>query len=763
LLIRAPPVAMLVWCGLRCRLDYMEQQRPAGPHAPQPSNEEPLDGLLPAGEPMLIDDIREALLICEGDAFLLTDPEGNVAPHNRLGLGLYHHDARHLSGYRLTLNGTPLVLLLSTAEAGYAMEQVLTNPALARADGRRVERGTIEFRRLRVMSGGVEESLTVENFNHYAVTLSLLLELDADFADIFDVRGYERETAPQREAPVLERRAVRYACTGIDGVRRTTVVSFDQDPVVLDATTALFRMTLPARGEQSLRISVALTGAPAAPAPDVAELIGGLAASYREWCGQMTSIETDNAFVNQVVERSLRDLRMLSRPDGASGGYVAAGTPWFDTLFGRDSCILGMQAMSYDPGIARGVLTLLAGMQGTRIDPARDEEPGKILHERRVSELSSAGELPYGRYYGSVDSTPLFLMLLADYVAWTGDDGLVRELLPAVRAAYDWMRVYGGIDRDGLLSYEKRALRGLVNQGWKDSVDAVPHAGGELAQPPIALVEVQAYAYAACSRLAGVVERIGEPAFAEELRSTAAALRKRVNTDFWWREGGTYALALDGARRWQVRSLASNAGHALWCGIADPAQAEAVAATLMSPELFSGWGIRTLGSGHARFNPNGYHVGTVWPHDNGIIAMGMKMYGFDGALHRLARSLLDVATSYTYFRLPELFGGQARAEPWDPVPYAVACRPQAWAAGSFLMVMQALLGLHAESPGSVLRVVRPNLPDWLETVRVRNLRLGDGAVSLTFTRRGRETDVAVDSVQGKAKVAVVGRWPGIAH
>lgn len=724
------------------------------------TNDEALGELLPAGEPMLIDDIRDALLICAGDAFLLTDRHGNIGPDNPLGLGLYHHDARHLSAYRLTLNGTPLVPLLSTAEAGFAMEQVLTNPALESADGRRVARGTIEFRRLRVIRDGVEESLTVQNFNQYAITLNLLFELDADFADIFDVRGYEREAWSRRELPVVEGRTLRYARTGIDGVRRETAVAFDQDPLVLDSTTALFRVTVPARGEHVLRITVSV-GEPT-PSRDVLSVIEERSSAIREWRQGMTRIETDNAFVNQVIERSLRDLHMLTRPDDAIGSFIAAGTPWFNTLFGRDSCIVGMQTLAFEPAIARSALKLLASHQGTRLDPARDEEPGKILHEHRVSELSRAGELPYARYYGSVDSTPLFLMLLSSYVSWTGDLDLARDLLPAARAAYGWMRGFGGLDARGMLTYEKQAVRGLVNQGWKDSENAIPHANGDLAQPPIALVEVQAYGYAACSGLAVVADALGEPDFAAELRQAAASLRQRLNRDFWWHDAGTYALALDGAGR-QVRSLASNAGHALWCGAADAEQARRTGETLMSPDLFSGWGIRTLGEGHAGFNPNGYHVGSVWPHDNSLIAMGMKMYGLERDLHRVARAMLDVSIAYPYWRLPELFGGQTRGEQGNPVPYPVACRPQAWAAGSFLMVMQALLGLAAQSPGSVLRVVNPDLPDWLETVRVRNLRVGEGSVSLTFTRRGRETDVNVDGVEGRAKVAVTRHWPGIPH
>jgi glycogen debranching enzyme len=291
----------------------------------------------------------------------------------------------------------------------------------------------------------------------------------------------------------------------------------------------------------------------------------------------MTTIETDDTFANQVIERSLRDIRMLAREDGGRR-FIAAGTPWFDTLFGRDSCVLGMQTMSFAPAIARNTLLALAGLQGTRLDPSRDEEPGKILHEQRISELSSAGELPYGRYYGSIDSTPLFMMLLAEHAAWTRDDAFLADMLPAARAAFDWMRAYGGLDRDGLLAYQKRALRGLVNQGWKDSADAVPHEDGGLAQGSIALVEVQAYAYRACATLADAVERIGETGFAADLRATALALRSRVNSDFWCGATGTYALALDGARA-PVRSVASNPGHALWCGIADVDHAASVAAT----------------------------------------------------------------------------------------------------------------------------------------------------------------------------------------
>jgi glycogen debranching enzyme len=417
-----------------------------------------------------------------------------------------------------------------------------------------------------------------------------------------------------------------------------------------------------------------------------------------------------------------------------------------------------MQTLPYHSEIARTTLRLLARSQGTELNPMRDEEPGKILHELRFDELSAAGELPYSPYYGSIDSTPLFLLLVAEYYDWTADLRLVRELLPAIKAAFEWMDVFGDPKGDGYLSYEKRSAKGLVNQGWKDSWDAVVHANGTLAQPPIALAEVQGYAYAARRRLAPVLERVGEARLAARLRRDAKRLYQRFNDDFWMPSQNFYAIALDGNRQ-HVESVTTNPAHCLWTGLIDPAHAPEVVSRLLANDMFSGWGLRTLAGGSPRFNPIGYHLGSVWPHDNSIAAMGFKMYGLHDELNEVATALFDACTSFPYFRLPEVFGGETRSAHNAPVPYPVACRPQAWAAGAFLLITQAMLGLKPEAPEKRLRIVDPKLPYWLNSVNVRGLRVGAGEVSLNYRRDGNLTRVEIEEATGGIDVFISKHWP----
>jgi glycogen debranching enzyme len=711
---------------------------------------------LPEGEPMGIDDIRDALVIREGTSFLLTDPGGDVPAGNRQGFGVYHEDTRHLSTYHFSLNGTEPVLLLSTAELGYAMEQVMTNPTLTTATGRTIRQGSIEMRRQRVVADVVEERLSVTNFNAFPITLTLTYAFGADFADIFDIRGYRRERAGAAHAPVAGERSIRYAYTGIDGRERQTSVEFDRAPDVLNESSAQFRVTLKRRETASLRITVALNGQRQVVAP--INRFDAVAASHRSWSDGCTKIVTDNDFFNRVMSRSLSDLRMLWSQNEEGQRYPAAGTPWFDALFGRDTCIVSMQTLAYRPEIARDSLRLLARWQGQRLDHAHDEEPGKILHELRFDELSRAGELPYGPYYGSIDSTPLFLMLIAEYYQWTADLRLVRELLPAIRSAIAWMETHGDPTGNGYLSYEKRSAKGLVNQGWKDSADAVAHMDGTLAHPPIALAEVQGYAYAARTRLAPLLDKLDETELARRVRRDAGRLQRQFNEDFWMAGERFYAMALDGQRR-RVESVTTNPAHCLWTGLIDPARAHDLAARLMDNDMFSGWGLRTLTSGSPRFNPIGYHVGTVWPHDNSIAVMGFKMYGFEDELNEVATALFDAAVAFPYFRLPELFGGDARSAHNSPVPYPVACRPQSWAAGALPLITQAMLGLKAEAAEKRLRIVSPKLPVWLNSVQVRGLRVGGGTVTLQYRRSGRATNVEVQNATGGIDVVVSKRWP----
>ena len=707
---------------------------------------------------MGIEDIRDALIIRERGSALITDGAGNIVPGNTQGYGLYHADTRHLSVYRLTLNGTAPVMLLSTAELGYAMEQVMTNPAIVTPEGRRIGQSSTEIRRQRAVSDIVEEHLRITNFNPFPITLELLYEFDADFADIFDVRGYDRSGPGTVHHPEVREHAILYAYSGVDGRERTTRIDFDRTPDRIDAHSALFRVRLERRETVTLttRISVNNEGR---RAPRI-DRLDAVAQQYRRWIDGCTEVFTDNEFFNRVLARSLHDIRMLSSENEEGQWFLAAGTPWFDALFGRDSCIVSMQMLAYRPELARNTLRLLAKWQGTEVDYARDEEPGKILHELRFDELSQGGELPYNPYYGSIDSTPLFLMLLARYFEWTADVRLVRELLPAVRAAVEWMEVFGDTTGSGYLDYEKRSAKGLVNQGWKDSWDAVVHANGALAHPPIALAEVQGYAYFARVHLAPVLEKVGETKLAARMRREARRLRQRFNAEFWLAHRHFYAMALDGDRA-PVESTTTNPAHCLWTEIIDPAHAAETVGRLMENDMFSGWGLRTLSGGSPSFNPIGYHLGSVWPHDNSIAAMGFKTYGFEDELNEVATALFDAAASFPYFRLPELFGGEMRTAHHAPVPYPVACRPQAWAAGAFPLITQAILGLKPEAPEKRLRIVNPKLPYWLNSVQVRNLRVGGGSVTLQYRRDGNDTRVEIQDESGGIDVVISSRWPAV--
>ncbi|HET8945144.1 MAG TPA: amylo-alpha-1,6-glucosidase, partial [Dehalococcoidia bacterium] len=478
---------------------------------------------------------------------------------------------------------------------------------------------------------------------------------------------------------------------------------------------------------------------------------------YSQWLNKATRFKTDNDFFDAVIDRSLRDLRMLWNHEQLEGGYLAAGTPWFDTLFGRDTAIVGLQTLWLKPDLARQCLGALARHQGKKFDPWRDEEPGKILHELRIGEMTSAGELPFSPYYGSIDSTPLFLLLAGEYFQWTGDLEMMRYLEANLRAALHWIDTYGDIDGDGYVEYEKRSARGLVNQGWKDSGDSIVGVGGELLKAPIALAEVQAYVYAALKRLAPVFDALGDVETAGALLERSESLRERFVRDFWLEEG-FFALALDGEKR-PAASVTSNAGHALWCGIANADQARTLVGRMLQKDMFSGWGIRTLSAESPRYNPQGYHLGTVWPHDNSIIAMGFKRYGFEAELNQLATGLFDAARAFQYYRLPELFGGTARSAHYVPVPYPVACRPQAWAAGAFPLITQAILGLCPNAPGRKLHIVSPNLPGWLQAVALYGLRVGEAEVDLFFERRGTEVAAEVIGVRGDIDVQFADEWP----
>lgn len=711
--------------------------------------------ILPHGEPVALADIRDALVIREGRLFLMTDAEGNLPHGSTAGYGLYEGDTRHLSVYDLSFDGVRPTPLLSTAELDYSSEQHFTNPTMVDGTRRTISKETLEVTRQRVINKSLLEAIQVTNFNISRVTVNLRFHFDADFVDIFEVRGEKRERRGKLSRPMMEKDRVLYKYKGLDDVWRSTEVKFSPAPDQLSSHNATFTMTLSHLESATIMVTVSPDRAPddgSFPAE-----FEKLNSSYRDWLSSCTHVFTNNDFFNAMLERSLKDVRLLTT-DGMDGGFVAAGIPWFNCLFGRDSLMTSLKMLAFNPQIARNTLRILARWQGKEVDHWREEEPGKILHELRVGEMAALDDMPMTPYYGSVDATPLFLILAAAYVDWTGDLNLVRELEPNLMAALEWMANYGDMDRDGYVEYSSRSTKGLFNQGWKDSYDGIINGDGTLVRPPIALVEVQGYVYAAKIGMARLLSLLGKEKPARKLRREAAALKAKFNSDFWLENEGFFALAL-GADKEPATSVTSNPGQCLLTGIVDVDTSPQVVERLFANDMFSGWGIRTLSSRTPRYNPLGYHLGTVWPHDNSLIGMGFKRYGFEEELNELATALYDCCRSFDYYRLPELFCGAPRRTHNLPVRYPVACRPQAWAAGAVPMLLQAILGLVPNAPKGELGVVRPRLPHWLEEVEVRGLQVGQGTVDLLYEkRRGAKTKVSVLASRG---VRVVQRktWP----
>jgi glycogen debranching enzyme len=699
-----------------------------------------------------VEDISDALITREQHQFLLTDPSGNVPAQDKSGLGFYSRDTRHLSIYDFLLDGLHPMVLLSTADSGFSQEQILGNHRMVQ-DGRVVGRCTVELSRQRVLNGNLEERLRITNYNSFPVTVRPTYQFGADFADIFEIRGHQREKKGTFSPPDVTDKSISYRYFGADGVWRWTTIVFDLAPAEMSAEGAAFVVSLGPRDTVELSFRILLQEHSERHFPDG---LKQLRREYSNWHDSFTNIHTDNEGFNHVLNRSLTDLRMLWTKDPHGQGFFAAGTPWFSTLFGRDSIITSLQTLPFRPELARECLALLARHQGQSLDPYRSEEPGKILHEAREDELSVIGELPYQRYYGSVDSTPLFLLLAAEYFHWTGDREVLISFLPSINAALQWLGNHRDHHGDGFLQYETDSPAGLRNQGWKDSAEGIMHADGRLCEGPIALAEVQGYVYAAYVRLAAVFDSLGDPTQATQLRNAAAALRRRFNRDFWLPKLNRVALALDGDKK-PSEVMSSNAGQVLWSGILSHERAALVRDALFQNDMFSGWGIRTLSSASKSYYPLGYHVGTVWPHDNGMIALGLKRYGFDNEVNELSTALFDASREFPSFRLPELFGGQPRSEYQPPVPYPVACRPQAWTAGAMLHLLQAMLGLYPDAASERLNIIRPRLPYWLREVHISGLRVGRGHVDLHFSTEQGATSVAVET-RGRVTVVTSSSW-----
>ncbi|HZB03833.1 MAG TPA: amylo-alpha-1,6-glucosidase [Actinomycetota bacterium] len=723
------------------------------------------DGLLPESlpstpvprVPVVADLPGKVLAVKEDETFLYSDIEGNLDDRVELGLGLYYRDTRFLSNYRLKISARDPILLSSSGERVYVSHVDLTNPDLYDEERDPVPQHTLNIRRIRAIKDRLYERIRVKNYNPFRIEIDVTLTFGADFADIFEVRGLSRQTRGTYEPPRSGDRWLEFGYHGEDEVRRRTRIEFGVIPQRVeirgDLAEASFRVRLAGHETKTVSLTVEpIVGQSRAAPADFDEVVHGLRHSYEDWEHECTRIRTDNELFDQLLVRGLRDLRALyTKTDG--GGIIAAGIPWYVAAFGRDTLITAHQMLMLSPGPARDSLQVLAEHQGTKVDDWRDEEPGKILHEIRKGELAGAGLLPHTPYFGSVDATPWFLILLAQYFRWTNDLGFVKEMLPAAEAALRWIDEYGDLDGDGFVEYRSRSSRGLRNHGWKDAHDSVMHADGSMAEPPIALAEVQAYVYMARTRMADVYSALEDYEQAVRLRDQATVLRRRFQEAFWVEEDGFFAGALDGDKR-PVRTPVSNPGHGLYCGILEPGRAEVVARRLFEPDMFSGWGIRTMSKDAAGYNPMSYHNGTVWPHDNALIAAGLKRYGFLDQTNRVATAMFEAAQFADYLRLPELFCGFTRRTPSPPVQYPVACSPQAWAAGAPFLLLQAMLGISAAAHENVLTVNKPHMPTWLNEVEIRNLRVGDSTLSLVFRREGETTGFSLLSREGNVRVVM---------
>ena len=721
---------------------------------------------------------QPTLTVKDDDLFLVTDTLGNISGcslnDGNPSMGLLCCDTRFLSRLELQIDGHSPVLLSSTAEKGYSLSILSTNPRIED----RLKADTVGIRRELVLNGALFEELEVSNYSTSSVSFELSISFDADFADLFEVRGYDRQKrgrllrlveptpeegtstgegiSAQSVPPVQKEQSLSLAYEGLDGLLMESRIQFQhRQPDYFKGYTAVWRLELASHETQKLgyRVNFLTNNKSSSIVSAPFTLVQAKASEMMEeqhWVQQITRIRSDKGTFNHIIERGEQDMYLLRQ---SFGKYktVSAGVPWFSALFGRDSIITASQTLMLNPQIAKETLQLLATYQGKTDDDWREEEPGKILHELRLGELARCQEIPHTPYYGTVDATPLWLMLYAEYYAWTHDVETLEQLWSKAVLAMDW--IDRNIRETGYLSYYQKSKGGLANQGWKDSGDCIVNRKGELATGPIALCEVQAYVYAAKLRLAEIARLKKRIDLSDRWTEEARNLKLRFNRDFWMEDQDFCALALDGDGQ-QVDSITSNPGHCLHLGIFTPEKAYSVAERLRAPDMFNGWGIRTLNSLSPAYNPMGYHIGSVWPHDNSLIALGLRSLGLVDQALEVFQGLFDMTNQQPYQRPPELFCGYERNGDNAPVQYPVACTPQAWATGSIFQLLQMIVNLVPDAPNNCLRIIDPTLPESISSLSLHNLKVGPTILDLEFERSGSTTACRVAKKRGNLRVVI---------
>jgi len=692
-----------------------------------------------------------------GDLFGVFDKQGNCQGGADGPDGLFYKDTRFLSGLGLCVGGIdPLQLSSVVLDDNGAMIVDLANADLHDPDGKIwLQRDTIYIGRLKFLCGTTcYERIRVRRFGPCGRVIPLEISFDADFADLFEVRGERRSKRGTRKVTKLDNRTVRFSYVGLDDVQRLTTLHFDPPPDQLDEFKAHWDLDLDASGRTNIVTKIDCRIADEADEPPhILSAFRRVRQTRRRRNREQAWVSSSNELFDTVVDRAVSDIDMLLT-DTEYGLYPYAGVPWYSTIFGRDGIITAIELLWVAPDIAKGVLKALAMTQATEVDEAADAEPGKIIHEIRGGEMANLGEVPFGRYYGSVDATPLFVMLAGLYLKRSGDMETIRAIWPNIRAALAWIDECGDPDRDGFVEYARMTDRGLANQGWKDSFDSIFHADGTTAEGPIALCEVQGYVFAAKQGAAEIARALGDDELAQRLLGEAEAMRQRFEEQFWLDDLGCYALALDGQKQ-PCRVLSSNAGHALFAGIASPERAARLARLLTEKPFFSGWGIRTIARGQARYNPMSYHNGSVWPHDNAMIAMGLARYGHKTEVLKIFQGLIEAAFTDEFRRLPELFCGFRRRKGRGPTSYPVACSPQAWAAAAPFALIGAATGLELAFGDDEVRLANPTLPGFINNLFLHDVSVAGSRLDMRLSRSDGDVTTAVTARTGKAALVIV--------
>jgi glycogen debranching enzyme len=715
-------------------------------------------------EPMLQSD--ESLAIIRGTTFFAATLQGDVTPSGAPQVGLFCDDTRFLSLLELRVNGQePIVLSSTTMGADMARVELTVRGGSVSGENLDLPVNTVYVHREQLLDHDrLYDVLEIQSFHSAEVRLTIELLFAADFVDIFQVRGLLRGKSGRYFCPEVSDSHVRLQYEGLDKRSRSTELFFTPQPQVLEEKRALWELRLPPHAIDRIATTITMDVSaspeqverpPAASRQEsLEEARSRSVVRHGNWAANCTRLRSDNQIFDVMLETASEDFYALRMPE-KRGTAVAAGVPWFAALFGRDSLLSSYETLLLDPELARGTLRVLASYQGQTKNDERDEDPGKILHERRSGEMTATNEVAFGRSYGSVDATPLFLILAHEYFRWTGDHALLHELKEPLKAATNWILRYGDLDGDGLIEYCRRNPKGLLNQGWKDSGDANRHSDGSIAEPPIALIEVQGYAVRALAGVSEILELLTEHELGVHAKERSDQLQHLIEERFWLEDRTYYAMALD-RNKSPLRVDGSNPGHLLFSSAISAQRGRQVTERLLDKGLFCGWGIRTLSCREGSFNPMSYHCGSVWPHDNAIIGYGMARYGLHREASIVFQALYDTALQFREYRLPELFCGIERQFKSEPVHYPVSCSPQAWAAGAPFLLLTGLLGLQPNADRGELAIVDPHLPPFLHALRVENLRIGSSRIALDFRREGERTHCNVVDVQGKElKISIV--------